>query len=111
MRETGAANPNLSTLERVAEARDTNAAGLIYGNGEHARPAASPVLRALACALLHAILLFFGGLVFVYILYYDEIFVLGGSGIGVSTVTDGFILLGLILLAGFMAARPFEGGK
>lgn len=107
MRETGAANPNLSTLERVAEARDTNAAGLIYGNGEHARP----VLRALACALLHAILLFFGGLVFVYILYYDEIFVLGGSGIGVSTVTDGFILWGLILPAGFMAARPFEGGK
>ena len=48
-------------------------------------------------------------LVFVYIMM--KFFVLGGSGIGVSTVTDGFILWGLILLAGFMAARPFEGGK
>ena len=67
------------------------------------------MLRALACALLYAILLCFGGLVFVYIMM--KFFVLGGSGIGVSTVTDGFILWGLILLAGFMAARPFEGGK
>lgn len=107
--ERGAANPDLATLERVAEALGTDAVGLIYGEGEPARPGASPALRALACALLYAILLCFGGLVFVYIMM--KFFVLGGSGIGVSTVTDGFILWGLILLAGFMAARPFEGGK
>ena len=107
--ERSASNPDLATLERIAAALQTDTAGLIYGVGQSTKLAGSPALRALACALLYAILLCFGGLVFVYIMM--KFFVLGGSGIGVSTVTDGFILWGLILLAGFMAARPFEGGK
>ena len=66
--ERSASNPDLATLERIAAALETDTAGLIYGVGQSTKLAGSPTLRALACALLYAILLCFGGLVFVYIM-------------------------------------------
>ena len=90
--------PDLPALERIAEALGTDPAELIYPGRKSARETGDRILYALSVVFLYIVLLFLGGLIVTAAM----------NAMGLSdnntSLADCFILAGLILLAGFMAA-------
>lgn len=89
--------PDLPALERIAEALDTDPAELIYPGRKSARKAGGGALYVLAAVLLYFLLLFVGGGVFLNVC--NPLFIFEND-------IDAFIIWGMILLAGFIAASP-----
>ena len=87
--------PDLQMLERIAAALGTDAAELIYPGRRRAAEAGIGALYVLAAVLLYFLLLFVGGGVFLNVC--NPLFRFAND-------IDAFIIWGMILLAGFMAA-------
>ena len=87
--------PDLPALERIAEALDTDPAELIYPGRKSARKTGGGALYVLAAVLLYFMLLFVGGGVFLNVC--NPLFIFEND-------IDAFIIWGMILLAGFIAA-------
>ena len=96
--ERAAAFPDLPTLERIAAALDAEHAGLIYTGRKSPSNAAGKVLYVLAVVFLYLVLLFLAGLAVTWAI--GELGLFDNN----TSVADGFILAGLILLVGFTAA-------
>ena len=89
--------PDLPALERIAEALDTDPAELIYPGRKSARKTGGGALYVLAAVLLYFLLLYVGGGVFLNVC--NPLFIFEND-------IDAFIIWGMILLAGFIAASP-----
>ena len=87
--------PDLPVLERIAEALGADPAELIYPGRKSAAEAGGGALYVLAAVLLYFLLLFVGGGVFLNVC--NPLFRFAND-------IDAFIIWGMILLAGFMAA-------
>ena len=87
--------PDLPALERIAESLDTDPAELIYPGRRRAAEAGGGALYVLAAVLLYFLLLFVGGGVFLNVC--NPLFIFEND-------IDAFIIWGMILLAGFVAA-------
>ena len=87
--------PDLQMLGRIAAALGTDAAELIYPGRRRAAEAGIGALYVLAAVLLYFLLLFVGGGVFLNVC--NPLFIFEND-------IDAFIIWGMILLAGFIAA-------